>query len=47
MATPQEDPKAQLRALLLVLEQLQTIRYTNVACIALGVWEQTLAFQSE
>jgi hypothetical protein len=47
MAAPQEDETAQLRALLLILEQVQTIRYADVACIALGVWEQTLAFQSE
>lgn len=47
MAAPQADPMAQLRTLLLVLEQVQTIRYTDVACIALGAWEQILAFQSE
>jgi hypothetical protein len=47
MTAPQEDSMAQLRALFLILEQVQTIRYADVACIALGVWEQTLAFQSE
>jgi hypothetical protein len=47
MAAPQGDPMAQLRALLLALEQVQIIRYADVACLALGAWEQILAFQSE
>lgn len=47
MVAPQADPRAQLSALLLVLKQLQIIRYTDVACITLAAWEQILAFQSE